>query len=193
MKLRILWIFILMGVAFVAFTARVFADQMQWDTPYGTIGLPLNATEVLIGYDGILKQAIGGASVPFYTDPRSIITASVGAVAPWPNRGAFVEPYLGLGHDLLKEIPTLSQFTSAHLNIFGRYAATQGGKFGAGLSFSYAFAGGSLIPPPTTLPPPTAPPVYTQPIPSAPPAAATPPPPQADPKLNDLPAGEAQP
>lgn len=123
----------------------VFADPLVWKTPYGTMGLPLDATEVLIGYDGILKQAIAGASVPFYTDPRDIVTASVGAVAPWPNEsGPAVEPYVGLGHDVLKEIPGLNQFKSAHLNVFGRYAATQGGKFGAGVSFSYAFAGGSL-------------------------------------------------
>lgn len=120
-------------------------DPLVWQTPYGTMGLPLSATEVLLGYDGILKQAIGGASVPFYADPKNIITASVGAVAPWPNpSGVSVEPYLALGHDILKEIPGLSEFTSCHLNIFGRYAATEGGRFGAGLSFSYAFAGGSL-------------------------------------------------
>lgn len=160
------------------------ADQMTWDTPYGTIGLPLNATEILTGYDGILKQAIGGVSVPFYTDPKNIITASVGAVAPWPNRGAFIEPYLGLGHDILKEIPVLNQFTSAHINVFGRYAATQGGKFGAGLSFSYAFMGGALIPPAKTLAPPPAPTIVTQPIPIPP----TPPQPApVEPTLTPLP------
>lgn len=128
--------------------AVAHADPLVWTTPYGTIGLPLTATEILIGYDGILKQSIGGASVPFYSDPKNIITASMGAVAPWPNAsGVAIEPYLGIGHDILKEIPYLSTFNSAHLNIFGRYAATQGGKFGAGLSFSYAFGGGSLTAP----------------------------------------------
>jgi hypothetical protein len=172
------------------------ADQMAWDTPYGTFGLPLNATEVLLGYDGILKQAIGGASVPFYTDPKGIVTASVGAVAPWPNRGAFVEPYLGLGHDMLKEIPGLNQFTSAHLNIFARYAATQGGKFGAGLSFSYAFAGGALVPPPQTAPPPPPPPQVSKPAPEPvviPPPPPIPPAPAPEPVLSPIPAGEAQP
>lgn len=124
------------------------ADPLVWQTPYGTMGLPLEATELLIGYDGVLKQAIAGASVPFYTDPKNIVTASVGAVAPWPNAsGVAVEPLLMLGHDILREISTLSEFKSLHLNIFGRYAATQGGKFGAGLAVSYAFAGGSLTAP----------------------------------------------
>ena len=132
----------------IAMTIPLHAgDPLVWQTPYGTVGLPLSATEVLMGYDGVLKQAIAGASVPFYTDPKGIIAASVGAVAPWPNaNGPAVEPYLGLGHDVLKEIPALSQFTSLHLNIFGRYAATQGGRFGAGLAVSYAFGGGTLPP-----------------------------------------------
>lgn len=123
------------------------SDPLVWKTPYGTVGLPLDATEILSGYDGILKQAIAGASVPFYVDPKNIITASVGAVAPWPNaNGPAVEPYVGIGHDVLREIPTLNQFKSLHLNVFGRYAATSGGRFGAGASLSYAFAGGSLQP-----------------------------------------------
>jgi len=110
-----------------------------WQTPYGTIGIPLNQTEALLGYDGILKQAIGGASVPVYVDPKAIIALQVGAVAPWPNEsGPAVEPYLAIGHDILKEIPGLNQYKSLHLNIFGRYAATQGGKFGAGASISYS-------------------------------------------------------
>jgi hypothetical protein len=80
---------------------------------------------------------------------------SVGAIAPWPNTsGVAVEPYLAVGHDILKEIPVLNQFQSAHLNIFGRYASTQGGRFGAGISVSYAFLGGSIMPPPPTLAPP---------------------------------------
>lgn len=133
-----------------------YGDPLVWTTPYGNIGLPLTATEVLYGYDGILKQSIGGASIPFYTDPKNIIAISVGAIAPWPNpSGVAVEPYVGIGHDVLKEIPVLNQFQSAHLNIFGRYASTQGGRFGAGISFSYAFFGGSIAPPALTLAAPT--------------------------------------
>lgn len=151
MKLRIfpLFIAIVAAIAFITLvSSHASADTtspLVWQTPYGTMGLPLDATEVLVGYDGILKQAIGGASVPFYSDPKNIIVASIGAIAPWPNpSGVAVEPYLAVGHDILKEIPVLGNFKSAHLNIFGRYAATDGGKFGAGMSFSYAFGGGSL-------------------------------------------------
>jgi len=114
-----------------------FAD-LVWQTPYGQIGIPLQQTEALIGYDGILKQAIAGASLPVYTDPKAIISIQVGAVAPWPTTAPAVEPYVGVGHDILKEIPGLNQYKSLHLNIFGRYAATQGGKFGAGASVSYS-------------------------------------------------------
>lgn len=134
------------AVALIVGPRFAFAGNLVWQTPYGTMGLPLDATEVLMGYDGVLKQAIGGASVPVYTDPKGIITGSIGAVAPWPNSDTAVEPYVALGHDLLKEIPGLNQFKSAHFNVFGRYAATQGGKFGAGAAFSYAFGGGSLTP-----------------------------------------------
>jgi len=149
MRLKLVgWPLLIMAVLAVLVSLcpkKVHADNLVWNTPYGTVGLPLSATEVLLGYDAILKQSIGGASVPIYADPKNIVVASVGAVAPWPNQnGPAVEPYLGIGHDILKEIPTLNQFKSLHLNIFGRYAATQGGKFGAGASVSYAFAGGSL-------------------------------------------------
>ena len=145
MKLRSpVFLFALALMAVLWAITAVHAD-MTWQTPYGTLGIPLSATEVVLGYDGILKQSIGGASVPVYTDPKNIIVASVGAVAPWPNTsGVSIEPLVMVGHDILREIPTLNQFTSLHLNIFGRYAATQGGKFGAGVSVSYAFGGGSL-------------------------------------------------
>lgn len=133
-KLAVLWTVVLAG-----FVSVSHADPLVWSTPYGTIGLPLTATEVLFGYDGILKQAIGGASVPIYTDPKQIIAISVGAVAPWPNMsGVAIEPYVGIGHDVLREIPTLNQYKSFHLNVFGRYAASQGGRFGAGAAASYA-------------------------------------------------------
>jgi hypothetical protein len=146
MKLVSVWTY-LMGILILMAGAQPSHASMTWTTPYGTVGLPLDATEVLLGYDGILKQAIGGASVPVYTDPKNIIVASVGAVAPWPNTGGgvAVEPLVMVGHDILREIPTLNEFQSLHINIFGRYASTEGGRFGAGVAVSYAFGGGSLI------------------------------------------------
>jgi len=120
-------------------TSFVDGDMMVWKTEYGTVGLPFQATEGLIGYDGILKQSIAGASLPIYTDPKNVLALQVGAIAPWPNEsGSTVEPYIGFGHDLARELPVLSEYKSLHLNIFGRYASTQGGRFGAGISVSYS-------------------------------------------------------
>lgn len=116
-----------------------------WNTPLGIIGLPFSATEALVGYDAVVKQAIAGFSLPVYQDPKSIITLQVGAITPWQQNGPTVQPYVAAGHDILKEIPGLSQYKSAHLNVFGRWDTDQG-KAGAGLSFSYAFAGGSISP-----------------------------------------------
>lgn len=124
-----------------------YAD-LTWQTPVGTIGIPLTATEALMGYDAVNKQAIGGLSLPVYTDPKDIVSLQVGAVAPWPvGSGATIQPYIAAGHDIAREIPGLSQFTSIHANIFGRYVPDMG-KAGIGLSFSYSFAGGT----PTTTP-----------------------------------------
>lgn len=132
----------MMALAFMATVGAANADSLVWNTPYGTIGLPFSSTELLVGYDGILKQAIGGASLPVYTDPKKIISLQVGAVAPWPTNGAGVEPYIAVGHDIAREIPYLQQFASFHLNAFGRYATAQG-KAGAGISASYSFGSGS--------------------------------------------------
>ena len=123
------------------------ADPLQWQVPYvGTVNLNLNTTEALAGYDGILKQAVGGLSLPVWTDPKSIVSLQLGAVAPWPNNNSStIEPYVALGHDILREIPSLKEYTSCHVNVFGRYA-TNVGKAGAGISFSYAFAGGETYP-----------------------------------------------
>lgn len=142
--LTLLWVVVILG--FVVFA---HAD-LVWVTPLGTIGIPVKATEALIGYDAVLKQAIGGFSLPVYTDPKGFVALQVGAVAPWQTNGPTIEPYLGLGHDILREIPGLAEYKSCHVNIFGRYASNQG-KAGLGVSFSYAFAGGSL---PVTNPPP---------------------------------------
>lgn len=119
-----------------------YADQapLQWQVPYvGTINLNLTTTEALLGYDAVLKQAIGGASLPVWTDPKGIVALQLGAVAPWPTNDATIEPYIAAGHDIAKEIPGLNEYKSLHLNLFGRYATDQG-KAGLGLSFSYSFA-----------------------------------------------------
>ena len=126
----------------------VWGDQpLTWNTPVGNFNLNLTASEALLGYDAILKQAIGGLSLPVWTDPKNIVALQVGAVAPWPTNIATVEPYIAAGHDIAREIPGLNQYQSLHLNIFARYATDQG-KAGLGLSFSYAFAGGSSTPAP---------------------------------------------
>lgn len=139
MKMRLPVLIIALAImALCAGIQLAFAD-LTWQTPIGTIGLPLSATEALIGYDAVLKQAIGGLSLPIYTDPKNIVSIQAGAVAPWQTNGPTIEPYLAAGHDILREIPGLSQYQSAHLNVFGRYASNQG-KAGVGVSFSYSFA-----------------------------------------------------
>lgn len=137
MKLRLLAGILLLSPAFVC------AESLVWDTPVGRMGLPFSATEALLGYDAILKQSIAGVSLPIYTDPREFVALQVGAVGAWPNNGSTFEPYLGLGHDIAKEIPGLKDYKTLHLNVFGRWA-TERGKAGLGVSFSYAFGGGSI-------------------------------------------------
>lgn len=138
--LILIWGFVILGLCAVA------RADMTWDTPIGTIGLPLTATEALIGYDAVLKQSIGGFSIPVYTDPKRIVSLQVGAVLPWQTNGPTIEPYVAAGHDILREIPGLSQYQSAHLNVFGRYASNQG-KAGLGVSFSYSFVTAPTTPP----------------------------------------------
>jgi len=147
MKFRVLPLFLIfLGIMAILGLGLAHADPLQWQVPYvGTINLNLTTSEALVGYDGILKQAVAGISLPVWTDPKNIVSLQAGAVAPWQTNGATVEPYLAAGHDILREIPGLSQYTSCHLNVFGRYA-TSVGKAGAGISFSYAFAGGSTTP-----------------------------------------------
>lgn len=166
MKLRFLWIAVIMGVAFAVFVERAFSDTLRWDTPYGLINLNLDSSEVLAGYDGILKQAIAGYSLPVYTTPKNIVTIHIGAGAPWPvGNQSTVQPLVLAGHDLFREIPAMAAYPNFQLNVFGRWATNQG-KAGAGLAFSWSFA----TPSPQTLPPPPPPVVNTpQPV-------ATPPP-----------------
>ena len=139
MKMRLPFLIVALALMAVVWAVSISRADLTWDTPIGTIGLPLQSTEALIGYDAVLKQAIGGVSLPVYTDPKKFVSLQVGAVAPWQTNGPTIEPYLALGHDLLREIPGLSQYQSAHLNVFGRYASNQG-KAGVGVSFSYSFA-----------------------------------------------------
>lgn len=116
------------------------ADSLVWQVPYfGTLNLNVKSTRAVIGYDAALKQAIAGVSLPIYTDPKGFVTLQVGADAPWQTNGATVEPLIMAGHNVLKEIPGLNQFTAAELNVFGRYSTEQG-KAGVGVAFSYAFA-----------------------------------------------------
>lgn len=112
--------------------------DLVWQTPMGQIGLPFQSTEAVLGFDAVLKQSIAGVSLPVYLTPQQLFSVQVGAVGAWPNNGATVEPYVAAGMDILREIPKLSEFKSAHLNVFGRYASEQG-KAGVGVSFSYAF------------------------------------------------------
>jgi hypothetical protein len=119
------------------------ADDLVWQTPMGTFGLPFKASEALVGYDGINKQAVAGFSLPVWTDPKNIVVLQLGAIAPWQTNEATVQPYIGLGHDILRDIPSLDGYDSLHLNAFGRWD-TGNGRAGCGLSFSYSFAGGIL-------------------------------------------------
>src|ERR1700685_2242894 len=91
-----LWITVIL-----AFCSIAHADPLQWQVPYvGLINLDLTPTEALVGYDAVLKQAIGGMSLPVYTDPKGILSLQLGAVAPWPTNNSTVEPYISAGHDI---------------------------------------------------------------------------------------------
>jgi len=141
MKFRLPFLIVFLAVmAAFALSSRAYAD-LVWNTPYGKIGIPLTQTETLIGYGAISKQAIAGASVPVYTDPKSIVTLAVGAVAPWPTNGPAVEPYISAGHNIFAEIPGLNQYKNVKGNVFGRYV-TETGKADVGVSISYQFSTG---------------------------------------------------
>lgn len=119
------------------------AADLTWKTPLGTFGLPFNASEALIGYDVVVKQAVAGVSLPVWTDPKNLVVLQVGAIAPWQTNEATVQPYVAAGHDILRDIPALQGYQSLHLNLFGRYD-TGAGKAGLGIGVSYSFAGGSF-------------------------------------------------
>lgn len=142
--LKFVWILVFVAAMFViGGLERCYAD-LTWDTPIGTVGLPLQSTEAVLGFDAILRQSIAGVSVPVWVSPLNLFSAQVGAVGAWPNNGATVEPYVAAGIDILREIPKLQDFSAAHLNVFGRWASEQG-KAGLGVSFSYSFAAGPVV------------------------------------------------
>ena len=140
MKTRMLWVFILMGMAAVAcLQGMAHADTLQWQIPnFGLINLNVKTSESLIGYDGVLKQALAGADLPIWISPKNILTLKVGADAPWQSNGATIEPMILMGHNILQEIPLLAQYPNAQVNVFGRWAA-ESGKAGAGIALSWTF------------------------------------------------------
>lgn len=124
-----------------------FADPLIWSTPFGVVNFNLTTLETGMGYDGYNKKAVAIASVPVYSLPRDILALQLGVDGAWPTGNApLVEPYVAAGHDLLREIPVLANYKSAHLNIFGRWDTTNG-KPGVGASFTYAFGGSPALEP----------------------------------------------
>lgn len=137
MKLRSpLFLYVLAVMLVAAFAGRSNADTLQWQTPIGLVNLNLKTTETLIGYDGILKQALGGIDLPVYTTPKNIATLKLGADAPWQTNGATIEPMVLAGHNILGDIPAMAAYPQAQINVFGRYSPEQG-KAGAGIAFTY--------------------------------------------------------
>lgn len=124
------------------FSGLSYASDMSWDLPggVGKVGLPFEATEALMGYDLVLRQAIGGVSIPVLTLGKGKweVVGQVGAVGAWPTDAPAVEPYLAIGKDILPYVPFLNQYKSLHLNGFGRYSTSQG-AWGSGFSVSYSF------------------------------------------------------
>lgn len=178
--MRFVWfLVILAGILGLGF-ALGHADSLMWSTPYGDVDLRLQSSESLVGYDGVLKQAIAGIALPVYTDPKGIVTLHLGAGAPWPvGNQSTIQPIVMMGHNLLKEIPGLSQYTNFQANVFGRWA-TNRGEAGAGIALSYSFA----APAPVVEPPP--PVAVSVPVSVAPPPTQVPAP-DAEPVINPMP------
>lgn len=195
MKLRSpLFIFAIVIIAILGVIESAFSDPLIWDTGYGTVDLRLQSSESVVGYDGVLKQAIAGIALPVYTDPKGIVTLHLGAGAPWPvGNQSTIQPIVMLGHNLLKEIPGLSQYSNIQLNAFGRWA-TNRGEAGAGIALSYAFAtpaSQTLAQPsvavtPVVVTPPVVAPAQPEVVPSTPTAPAQPQP-NDEPSLENLP------
>ena len=64
MKMRlpvfVLAVVVIAILAVLQNVSKVYADQLTWQTPMGTFGLPFTATESLLAYDGINKVAVAG-------------------------------------------------------------------------------------------------------------------------------------
>lgn len=143
-KLAFLWAVVILG--FVAVAHADAGQPLIWNTPYGLFNINPTTSEELIGYDAVLKQAIGGIAQPVYTDPKGIITIRIGGCAPWPvGNQATIQPLIAAGHNLLKELVPSAQAINVQANIFARYVPGNG-KAGVGIVFSYA-PGGSPMPP----------------------------------------------
>jgi hypothetical protein len=138
-----------------------FADNLQWNLPYGlgSLQLPWQSTEVLYGYvrpvsafKSGLGQEIAGASLPVITIGKlksgyRLLDGQVGAVGSWPVQGAFASPYLAVGHDFVQDISSATvpvALKSAHLNGALTYLTNLGGWYAGGTA-SYAFWGPSPV------------------------------------------------
>lgn len=140
MRLRVLPLFLFVVAGIMLLGALAHADTLQWQTPIGLFNLNLKTTESLVGYDGVLKQALAGVGFPFYTTPKNIVTLKLGADAPWQSKGATVEPMVLAGHNILQDIPAMATYPNLQFNIFGRYAS-ESGKAGAGAALTWSFGG----------------------------------------------------
>jgi hypothetical protein len=131
-------------ISIIFLSTMSFAESLQWQIPnFGLVNLNVDTTEALTGYDAVLKQALAGFDLPLYTCPGDYITLKIGADAPWQNGGgATVEPLILAGHNILGDIPALDAYSNLQLNVFGRWSS-ETGKAGAGVAFTYSFAGGS--------------------------------------------------
>lgn len=127
------------------------ADTMHIDLPYGigSVQLPWQSTEVVYGamksIKGGLWHQVAGASLPIVTIGRlpsgyRIIDGSIGAVGAWPAQVDPVDVYGGFGHDIVQDIPGLSEFKSLHANVGTSYSNALTGWCWGG-TISYAFGG----------------------------------------------------
>lgn len=156
MKLRLPVIIIFVAImAAIWAVQEAFADPGQalvWNTPYGLFNVNPTTSEELIGYDAILKQAVGGIAQPIYTDPKGIITIHLGGVAPWPvGNQATIQPLIAAGHNILKELIPSAQAVNVQMNVFARYVPGNG-KAGMGVVASYAPGGAPALPAATVAP-----------------------------------------